>query len=319
MNIISLERESLGMDVRFSAIEALGNLICYPVADQDPEIIAEKLRDADIILANKTRLNRDTLKYASHLRLIAEMATGFDNIDLTYCREKGIAVANVPDYSTEAVAQHTFALALALLGNLPYYNGYVENGEYSRQGNFTNFSRPVLEIAGRTWGVAGLGHIGRRVAEIASAFGAKVLVYSTSGRKIAGYEQADFDNFLSRSDIISLHCPLTERTRHLIDAAALQKMKDTAYLINVSRGKVVDETALAAALLNKEIAGAGIDVHEQEPLPADHPLLAVHDPGRLILTPHMAWASVEARQRDADITAENIRGFLRGERVNRVD
>jgi lactate dehydrogenase-like 2-hydroxyacid dehydrogenase len=317
MKIVCLERDSIGKDIDFSGFEELGSLSISDRAPGSPEELKERLKGFDAVLSNKIRLNEETLS-GTGIRVIIEMATGYDNIDLDYCRAHEIAVFNAGHYSTDACAQHTFALALALMGKVPYFDRYVKSGGYSASGNFTDLTHPVIEVAGKTWGIAGMGNIGRKVASIAKAFGADVITYATSGRPGTEYESVSFDEFLKRSDIISIHCPLTDRTHHLFDESAFHKMKKTAYLINVARGAVVDERALADAIIDDEIAGAGIDVHESEPIEADHPLLNIKDTDRLILTPHMAWASVEARQRDVDISAENLRAYLSGEKKNRI-
>ncbi len=319
MNLVFLERESFGTDISIEPFREFGDVTVYPVLDV--ERMPERVRDAEILFINKAPVNETTMRDARRLKLICEMATGFDNVDLAWCREHGVAVVNTPDYSTTAVAQHTFALALALLGKTVHYDDTVKSGYYASQSQFTIFDQPILELAGKTWGIAGMGHIGALVAKIAEAFGCRVISYSTSGRMHpdSPYPEVSFEELLEQSDVLSLHCPLTERTHHLIDREALSKMKPDSILINVARGKVVDQAALAEALLENRIGGAGLDVLEEEPMRQDNPLLAVTDSGRLIVTPHMAWASVEARQRDADITYENIRAFLAGKRLNRVD
>lgn len=317
MEIVFLESESVGTDISHDRLRELGHLTEYPVADI--EDTPNRIRNADIILCNKTPLGEAALKDAAHVKMIAEMATGYDNVDVKYCRARGIAVANVPAYSTTAVAQHTFALALSLLGKIPYYNHYVQSGTYAAQSSFSCFADPITELDGKTWGILGRGAIGTRVARIAAAFGCRVLFAPVSGRTPEKPDETDLDTLLGEADILSLHCPLSERTHHLINAETLGKMKSTAILINVARGKVVDQNALADALERGIIAGAGLDVFEEEPMTKENPLLAIQDPGRLILTPHMAWASVEARERDVAITADNIKAFLKGERLNRVD
>ena len=314
MKLVLLERESLGLDVSMEPFRAFGTLIEYPVADQ--EALADRIRDADIVLANKSKLTREVLEQAHRLRMIAELATGYDNIDIAYCKERGIAVANAGHYSTTAVVQHTFAMALFLLGKLRHYDDVVKSGAYASQNNFSIFDSPVIELAGKTWGIAGYGEIGRGVAQVARAFGCKVIAASTSGTYLEG--RVSLEELFRCSDILSLHCPLTDRTRHLIDAKALAMMKPGAILINVARGPVVDQEALYEALVEDRIAGAGLDVLEEEPMAKDNPLLKIQDSRKLIITPHMAWASVEARTRDVMISAENIRAFLAGEKRNRV-
>lgn len=326
MKLVHLESSSTGSDVSLDCFRKFGEFVCYPVADFTKTI--ERIGDAEIVLINKTPMNASTLKRADNLKLICEMATGYDNVDIDYCRSRGIAVANAGHYSTTAVAQHTFGLALYLLEKLHFYDTFVKSGEYGRQRNFTCYQVPIQELCGRVWGVAGMGEIGRRVADIARAFGCTVITYSTSGKGAgtdgvtdAGtpYRRVDFDTFLRESDVISLHCPLSESTHHLFDQNAFAKMKKQAVLINVARGPVVDQEALYQALVSERIAGAGLDVLEQEPVRETNPLLRIKDSGRLIITPHNAWASVEARTRDVRITYENIRSYLGGGTKNRVD
>ena len=318
MKIVYLERNSIGLDISVDCFRQFGDVTEYPYA-ADAAGTAERIADADIVLVNKAPMNAETLGGAAHVKLICEMATGYDNIDIDYCRSRGIAVANARNYSTTAVAQHTFALALTLLGNIPFYDGYVRSGRYAAQKNFTIFTAPVNELDGKTWGIVGMGNIGRRVAKIAEAFGCRVIFYSASGKsRCTEYPRVEFDELLSLSDVISLHCPLSSRTRHLFDAAAFSGMKKTAVLINVARGGIVDQQALHDALLDGRIAGAGLDVLEAEPMRTDNPLYELRDRASLLITPHMAWASVEARQRDVDISCENIRAFLNGTELNRI-
>lgn len=317
MKIVILERGTIGPDVDVNVIGELGETVIYD--NTDPEQVAERVRDAEIIVANKCPLNEKTLKDAPNVRFIEEFATGYDNIDIAYCKSRGIGVANVSDYSTPAVVQHTFALALYLSEHLPHYDAYVKNGSYAAQSRFTYFGVPFTELAGKTWGIVGMGHIGQGVAQVAKSFGCEVIWYSTSGaHTIDGYRQVDFETLLKESDYLSLHCPLNEKTLHLIDAKALQAMKPTAILINVARGKVVDNAALAEALKNNEIAAAGLDVVEQEPITTDNPLSEIKDSDKLIITPHMAWASVEARGRVVTEAYKNIEAFRKSEKRNRI-
>ena len=317
MKIVILERGTIGPDVDVDVIAELGETTIYD--NTEPEQVAERVKDAEIIVANKCPLNETTLKDAAKVRFIEEFATGYDNIDLEYCRRRGIGVANVSDYSTPAVVQHTFALALYLLEHLPHYDQYVKDGAYAAQSRFTYFGLPFTELAGKTWGIVGMGHIGQRVAAVAKAFGCEVIWYSTSGaHAVEGYRQVDFPTLLKESDFLSLHCPLNEKTHHLIDAEALQQMKSSAILINVARGKVVDNAALAEVLQKDVIAAAGLDVVEAEPITQDNPLNAIQDSNRLIITPHMAWASVEARGRVVTEAYKNIEAFQKGEKRNRI-
>lgn len=311
MKIVVLERHSAGTDIEMDYSD-LGEVTYYSNTVTKEEV-AQRIQDADIVVANKSPLCEETLRSNHKLKLICELATGFDNCDLEYCRNKGIQVCNVVDYSTAMVAQHTFALALSLIGKLPFYDQYVKSGAYGSQGRFSNFDLPFYELDGKVWGIAGLGNIGKRVAGIAKAFGCKVLFYSTSGNSTCTeYERVSLDTLLEKSDVLSLHCPLTEKTRYLIDEAALGKMKKEAVLINVARGAVVDGQALYKALTEGWIAAAGLDVLEQEPISDTNPLGRIKDSSKLIITPHLAWASVEARTRCVQEVRKNIEAFLRG-------
>lgn len=317
MKIVILERGSVGDDVSVDCLKELGETVIYhnTVAGE----VEERVKEADIVIANKAPLNRETLKDAASLKLICEFATGFDNIDLEYCREKGIRVANVVDYSTAAVAQHTFALCFYVLEKLHHYDHYVKSGEYAAQSRFSNFDIPFTELEGKVWGIVGMGNIGRRVAKIAEAFGCKVIFYSASGNSTCtDYERVDFDTLLQKSDFLSLHCPLSDKTRKLIDLDALRKMKKSAILINVARGPVVDDEALYTVLTEGMIAGAGLDVTGTEPMKESNPLSRIMDSNKLIITPHLAWASIEARNRVVEETYKNIKAFYEGVERNVV-
>lgn len=318
MKIVVLERNSVGLDIDLSLFEKYGEVVCYPNTLKDDA--AEKVKDADIVIANKAPMNEETLKDAPNVKLICEFATGYDNVDIAYCKERGIKVANVKDYSTAAVAQHTFALAMYLSESLSYYDNYVKSGTYAAQSRFSHFDLPFTEIEGKTWGIVGMGNIGRKVAKIAEAFGARVIFYSASGKSgCTDYPRVELDELLKESDYLSLHCPLSDRTKNLIDLAALKKMKKTAYLINVARGPVVNTQDLYTALNEGIIAGAGLDVLEKEPIQPDNPLGKIKDSTKLIITPHMAWASTEARTRLVAEVAKNIEAFLAGENRNVVN
>lgn len=317
MHIVILERNSVGTDVSTDGIECFGEVTQYPATS--PGEIAERVKAADIIIANKSPLNEETLKDAPNVKLICEFATGYDNVDLKYCEERGIRVANVVNYSTAAVTQHTFALCLYLLEKLRHYDEYVKSGAYAAQPGFSNFDRPYTELSGKTWGIVGMGNIGRQVAAVAKAFGSRVIFYSASGKSTCTeYERVSFDKLLEESDFLSLHCPLSDRTRNLINLEALQKMKKSAILINVARGAVVNDADLYTALTTGIIAGAGLDVTGTEPMREENPLSRIMDSNRLIITPHMAWASIEARKRVVEETCKNIEAFLKGEERNIV-
>lgn len=318
MKIVVLERNSAGTDIQMDYSD-LGEVIYYSNTVTKKEV-AERIKDADIVVANKSPFCEETLQNAKNLKLICELATGFDNCDLKYCKEHGIQVRNVVNYSTAMVAQHTFALALSLLGKLPHYDNYVKSGSYAAQDRFSNFDIPFYELDGKVWGIVGMGNIGKKVAKIAESFGCKVIFYSASGKSTCtDYERVDLDTLLKKSDVLSLHCPLTDCTRYLIDGTALSKMKPTSVLINVARGAVVDNKALYEALAERKIAAAGLDVLEQEPISSENPLARLKDSNNLIITPHLAWASVEARTRCVAEVRKNIESFLRGEMRNVVN
>lgn len=315
MNIVILERASVGDEISVEAIEKLGDVTIYNTTPID--LIPERIQDAEVIIANKSPLNEKTLDNASKVRLICELATGYDNVDLDYCRKRGIAVRNVKGYSTDAVVQHTFALCLYLFEKLDYYDNYVKSGEYSRQDSFSHYDYKFSELASKTWGVIGLGAIGSRVADIAAAFGCNVVRYSLRDKPSNSvYKSLDFDEFLSSCDIISIHCPLNDDTRGLFDYDAFSKMKRDAILINVARGGIVVDADLYRALNENLIYGAGLDVTSTEPMSDENPLSNYMDSTRLIVTPHMAWASVEARNRVVKETALNIEAFIKGEDRN---
>ncbi len=318
MKLVVLERNSVGTDVDVSCFERYGEVDYYP--NTVAENTAERVKDADIVIANKAPMNEATLKDAPNVKLICLFATGFDSVDLAYCRSRGIKVANVVNYSTAAVVQHTLLLALALEEKLAFYDDYVKSGTYASQDRFSNFDRAFGELAGKTWGIVGMGNIGRGVARVAQALGCKVIFYSASGKSsCTEYERVEFDRLLAQSDILSLHCPLSDRTRGLINKEAFARMKKSAILVNVARGPVVDTQALYDALTKGQIAAAGLDVLEKEPISKDNPLGKIKDSTKLIITPHMAWASREARTRLVDEVMKNIQAFLDGEERNRVN
>ncbi len=319
MKIVILERNSVGTDVSVDCISELGDVTIYDNTVTIDEI-RERVKDADIIIANKSPLREETLRDAPNVKLICEFATGFDNCDLDYCSYRGIKVTNVRDYCTAMVAQHTFTLALALSQKLFHYDNYVKSGAYSAQDRFSNFDLPFRELEGKTWGIVGMGNIGRRVAKIAEAFGCRVIFHSVTGKsRCTEYPGVDKDTLLAECDFLSLHCPLSDLSRNFIDRAALRKMKHTAVLINVARGPVVNNTDLYEALEAGEIAAAGLDVLEKEPLSLDNPLSRFRDSARLIITPHLAWASAEARRRCVEEAYRNIAAFLQGENRNVVN
>lgn len=303
--IVMLERDNVGADIDLSYFENLGELTIYGTTDYNQ--VVERIGDAEVLVINKIPMNEATLKDAKNVKLICVTATGTDNVDMDYCESRGISVKNVRSYSTESVVQHTFAMLFYLYEKLRFYDDYVKNGEYVKCPRFTYFGEEFHELSGKTWGIVGLGEIGARVADIARAFGCKVIYYSTSGRNNNDcYERVDFDTLLMQSDIISIHAPLNEQTKHLFTYDAFVKMKTTAYLINVGRGPIVKEGDLCKALNENLIAGAGLDVLEKEPMAADNPLLSIKDSRKLLITPHIAWATTEARGRLMENVYRNI-------------
>lgn len=303
--IVMLERDNVGADIDLSYFEKLGELTIYGTTDYNQ--VVERIGDAEVLVINKIPMNEATLKDAKNVKLICVTATGTDNVDMDYCESRGISVKNVRSYSTESVVQHTFAMLFYLYEKLRFYDDYVKNGEYVKCPRFTYFGEEFHELSGKTWGIVGLGEIGARVADIARAFGCKVIYYSTSGRNNNDcYERVDFDTLLTQSDIISIHAPLNEQTKHLFTYDAFVKMKTTAYLINVGRGPIVKEGDLCKALNENLIAGAGLDVLEKEPMAADNPLLSIKDSRKLLITPHIAWATTEARGRLMENVYRNI-------------
>lgn len=318
MKIVVLERNSVGPDISVDCFGDFGELVTYPnTLDHQ---VSERVKDADIIIANKALLNEASLKDAANLKMVCEFATGYDNVDLAYCKSRGIRVTNAVDYCTDAVAQHTFAMLFYLMEHLRHYDDYVKKGEYGAQDRFSNFDLPFVELAGKTWGIIGMGNIGRRTASIAEAFGCHVIFHSVSGRSsCTEYEHVAFDELLAKSDFLSLHCPLSDLTRDLIDKEALRKMKKTAILLNVARGPVVNNSDLYWALQNGEIAAAGLDVLEKEPITSDNLLGRIQDSNKLLITPHMAWATIEARTRIVAEVYQNIQAFLDGKERNIVN
>ncbi len=318
MKLVVLERDSVGTDVDVTCFEKFGEVVYY--GNTVAKTVAERVKDAEVIISNKAPLNEETLKDAANVKLICLFATGYDNVDLAYCKSRGIKVANVVNYCSPAVAQHTLLLALALTEKIFFYDDYVKSGTYGAQDRFSNFDRPFTELSGKTWGIVGMGSIGHKVASLAEAFGCKVIFYSASGKSTCTeYERVEFDTLLRESDILSLHCPLSDRTRGLINREAFSKMKKTAVLINVARGPVVNTQDLHDALIEGQIAAAGLDVLEQEPMTRDNPLGQIKDSTKLIITPHMSWASIEARTRLVGEVVKNIQAFLDGKDRNIVN
>lgn len=304
MKIVFLDAATMG-DVSFERVSALGEFICYDNSTREEAL--KRVGDCDVLIINKIKVDKELIDAAPSLRLICEAATGVNNIDLEYAASKGVPVRNAVGYSTESVVQTTFMLILSLVGRCRYFDDFVKSGEYSSQGLFTNVNRMFFELNGKNIGIVGMGNIGSRVAKVAEAFGMNVSYFSTSGTShCAEYPSVSLERLMADSDIVSIHAPLNERTMNLIDADELSMMKPEAYIVNMGRGGIINETALAEAVDSGTIAGAALDVFTKEPLPSDHPLLNVRAKDRLILLPHVGWASLEARERLVDIIADNI-------------
>ncbi|RMA93054.1 D-2-hydroxyacid dehydrogenase [Hydrogenothermus marinus] len=318
MKIVFLDSKTVGDDIDLSIFNQFGEFISYKTT-LSKELALERTKDADIIITNKVVIDKEIIDNAKNLKLICEAATGYNNIDINYAKEKGIQVRNVAGYSTESVVQHTFAMLFYLLEHLKYYDEYVKSGEYAKSDIFTHIGKPFWQIQGKTWGIIGLGTIGRRVAEVAESFGCNVIYYSTSGvERKEKYERVSLEELLKSSDIVSIHAPLNEKTKGLIGYEQIKLMKKSAILLNLGRGGIVKEQDLAKALNEDIIAGAGLDVLEKEPITPDNPLLKIKNKEKLFITPHIAWTSIEARKTLINEIAENIKAFLEGKDRNRV-
>ena len=310
MKIVFLDAKTIGEDIDLSGFDALGEVVKYGFSTEQEA--RERSTDADVLILNKVQVNEQTIGEADHLKLVCVTATGTNNLDKEYLDKRGITWRNVAGYSTESVAQHTFAMLFYLLEKLPYYDNYVKSEKYVNDVSFTHFAKAFHELSGMTYGIIGLGNIGRRVADIAKAFGCRVIYYSTSGRNSQpGYERVSFDELLEQSDIVSIHAPLDENTLGLMNKEAFAKMKKSAILLNVGRGPIINEADLAEALNNKTIAAAGLDVLSVEPMQEDNPLRGIKDSERLLITPHIAWAGVEARNRLMGIILGQIKEFFK--------
>lgn len=318
MNIVLLETQSLGDDVDLSCFERLGSVTKYSLTSK--EEVAGRVEDADIVVANKAPMCEDTLKDAKNLKLIALTATGTNNIDFDYMKLRGIKVANVKGYSTMSVVQHTFALLFYVYEKMRYYDEYVKLGGYCKSPVFSVFDKKFNELAGKKFTVVGLGDIGSKVIEVAKAFGCDVRYYSTTGNNNNSlYKRVSFDEMVKESDIISIHAPLNETTRNMFGIEQFRNMKKEAVILNLGRGGIINEKDLAIALQEEMIAGAGIDVVEVEPIREDNPLLEIKDSTKLVITPHIGWATLEARTRVIEEVYLNIESFSMGENRNIVN
>lgn len=318
MKISVLDGATLGGDLTPKIPEMFGGFGTVAVRDSTaPDEVEEAICDSGVVIVNKIKLNAENLPAAKKLRLICVAATGYDNIDIDYCRRSGIAVCNVVGYSTYSVAQMTVSMALTLVNHMPEYTEFVRSGAYTKSG-VANMLTPVYhELWGKTWGIAGAGNIGRRVAQIAEALGCRVIVNKRTDDR--DFECVDIDTLCQTADIISVHTPLTDETRNLISRERIAMMKNDAIFINAARGAVADEAALAEAVEENRLGGLGVDVYSEEPFGENHPFYKILGNKRTCFTPHNAWGAYEARLRCLETIKENISAFLAGERKNRVD
>ncbi|MBO5907232.1 MAG: hydroxyacid dehydrogenase [Clostridia bacterium] len=315
MKITILDRDTLGSDTPISVLSEIGELTVYDKTA--PEQLIERCKESEILVLNKVKITREAMLSAKKLRLICVFATGYDNIDVKSARELGIAVTNVPGYSSDSVALFTVSTVLALVSHLFEYSSFVKRGEYQRFGTPNRLIPVYHELRGKTWGIIGYGGIGQAVAKIAEAFGARVIVNKRT--ETDAVKCVDIDTLCHESDIISVHCPLNDATRSLISRDRINLMKDGVILVNEARGSVLNESDVRDAVLSGKIAGFGSDVYSVEPFPNDHPYNDIMGLDNVILTPHAAWGAYEARERCINIILDNIKAFNRGEMQNRVD
>jgi glycerate dehydrogenase len=300
-------------DLNWDALKDLGECRIYDRTA--PHELLERISQAQIVLTNKVPLDRAIIEKSPELKYIGVLATGFNIVDVQAAKERGIPVCNVPGYGTASVAQAVFALLLELTNAAGGHSVSVKEGQWTRSSDFCYTLSPQIELAGLTLGIVGYGRIGQAVAAIARGFGMKVIAFNRSAVK-DGAQQVSLDELFQHSDVISLHCPLTPETKELVNAGRIEKMKRSAFLINTSRGPLIDEKALSEALNSGRIRGAGLDVLSMEPPPADYPLLKAKN---CIITPHIAWATTAARQRLMDVAVQNVRSFLSGQPRNVVN
>ena len=315
MKIVYLDAKTLGDDLDLSAVSELGEAVIYENTPQNE--VKNVIVDADVIIVNKLKLNESNLPCATKLKLICITATGYDNVDINYCREHNIAVCNVVGYSSHSVAQLTVAMALNLSMKLRDFTDFVDDGSYTKSGVANKLTPTYHEMNGKVWGIVGLGAIGRQVANVASAFGCKVIAYKRTPD--SSIPCCNLSYLFKKSDIISVHLPLSDETKNIIDKELISQMKEDAILINVARGAVTDESALAEAVLENRIGGIGVDVYSQEPFSEEHPYYKLIGNKKALFTPHMAWGAYEARTRCLDEVLENIKAFFSGEIRNRLD
>jgi len=315
MNIVFLDKSTVGNVPTLDNLKKYGHVSFFETTNYGNTL--ERCKNADIVITNKVVIDKKVMDGSPNLRLICIAATGMNNVDLGYAKAKGIEVNNVSGYSTFSVTQSTFAMVLSLMNSIQYYDNYVKSGAYVKSPIFTHHGREFPELKGKIFGIIGMGAIGRSVAKIAEAFGCTVIYFSTSGKnKSQPYKNVDLDTLLRDSDIVSIHAPLNEKNHDLIDWAKLKRMKSSGMLINAGRGNIVNEEDLAKAIDQGIIWGAGLDVFGHEPIDSNNPLLKIKDKERLILSPHIAWASIEARTLLIDGICENIDHFLKNESLD---
>ncbi len=309
MKIVFLDADTIGSDISLSPIANLGEFTTYPFTK--PDEVFDRIKDADVIITNKVIIGKEQVDAAPKLKLICVAATGTNNVDIPYANSKGIPVKNAIGYSTESVVQITFAMVLTMVCKMSYFDNAVKSGNYSKGPSFTDVSKCFFELKGKKYGVIGLGNIGNKVARIAQAFGMEVVYYSTSGTAHSNeFKNVSLEELMQTCDVISVHAPLNERTNNLITYNYLKLMKPTAYIFNLGRGGIINEADIVEALNENLLAGAGIDVFCKEPLPLDSPYLKVNNPDKILLTPHIGWASKEARACLIDKIAENIKNNM---------
>lgn len=314
MKIVFLDAATLGSDLSTDSFLRFGEVVTY--SGTAPDEVEERITDADVLILNKVKINAQNLPSDHHIKLICITATGFDNVDLEVCQSEGIAVCNVVGYSTQSVAQVTVSMALSLMTHLAEYNRYVQDGSYTKSGVPNRLIPIYHEIAGKTWGIVGYGNIGRQVSKVAEALGCRVLVHKRV--PVSNAECVDFDTICQKSDILTLHTPLSEATYHLLDAEHIKMMKKGAIVVNVARGAVADEASLAEAIQSGHLGGLGVDVYSAEPMAEDHPFQSIKEFPNVCLTPHMAWGAYETRVRLLEEVLENIVSFVSGEKRNRL-
>lgn len=319
MKITMLDYKTLGNDVDLSPLKDLN--YDFKIFDlTSKEQMIERCQSCEVIIINKILITEDILKQCKNLKLICLTATGTNNVDLAAAKKYGVAVCNVAGYSTDSVTQHTFALLFYVLEHLKYYDEYVINGGYTGSSTFTHLSKPFWELNNKTFGIIGLGQIGKKVAAVAKAFGCNIIYHSTSGKNSNNeYKQVSLEELLKTSDIVSIHAPLNKNTENLIDYQKLSLMKKSAIILNTGRGGIINEADLCKIIDEDKIFGAGIDVISKEPIDPESPYLTVKNRDKLIITPHIAWATIEARNRVISEVIENIKAFKNGEYRNRVD